>query len=681
MAITKVIVIQTDTQKAQKQLDKINLTIEQQEDLLKDIQRQIEKLEDIRGKTSKKDANRLKEINQEIKNQNKNLKRTKTRLTENKQARTKDNKALKDSVKNQRDYSGVLGVIDRQTGGAISGFQGMITGITGATKGFKLMRVAIIATGIGALVVAIMAVATALTNSEAGQNKFSKMMTQIGVVIGNVTDILGNFGNAIMSFVTGNFDDAFESINKVTEGIKNFGEETKKEIALAGQLADKRAEADKIDRELLLERAEANRKFNELREKAADKENVSIGDRIAALKEAGRIDEEITIKEIAAAKLRFEAKKLENSLSASTKEDLDEQVQLEAALINLETARLKKSKTLTAEITTNLREAESERKAIVAKKTADEKAADAIANAEIARLKKVQAFKDGLIVKDEDNRYKAAEKLKSDRLVALEALKLSKTEEQEMIVAIEQSFKDQKEIIDDQAKIVEDEEKAALLEKFNEDEILKLEQQQEKDLAELERLGGNEEEKNKIIAFYAKKTKKLEDKADKDKEKSDKAVGKAKIDIAMRSMALIGEIAGKGSAIGKAMAVGQTTISGIEGVQNAFTTANESPITAGFPAYPFIQASLAGVFSALQIRKILSTKADGKGATPSPIVSGGGAPQVAPPPPSFNTVGTSGTNQLAEAIGGQAPARAYVVSGDITTAQGLERNTIEGATI
>ena len=154
--------------------------------------------------------------------------------------------------------------------------------------------------------------------------------------------------------------------------------------------------------------------------------------------------------------------------------------------------------------------------------------------------------------------------------------------------------------------------------------------------------------------------------------------------MAKQGMALIGEIAGRGSAIGKAMAVGQATISGIEGVQNAYSTAQKSPVTAVFPAYPFIQAGLAGAFSALQIQKILSTKADGKGGGTSPRVSGGGggAAAVVPSlPPSFNTVGASDTNQLADAIGGQAPARAYVVSNDITTAQGLERNTIEGATI
>ena len=52
-------------------------------------------------------------------------------------------------------------------------------------------------------------------------------------------------------------------------------------------------------------------------------------------------------------------------------------------------------------------------------------------------------------------------------------------------------------------------------------------------------------------------------------------------------------------------------------------------------------------------------------------------------PPSFNTVGASSTNQLADAIGGQAqkPTRAYVVSTDVTTAQSLDRNIITGATV
>jgi len=56
---------------------------------------------------------------------------------------------------------------------------------------------------------------------------------------------------------------------------------------------------------------------------------------------------------------------------------------------------------------------------------------------------------------------------------------------------------------------------------------------------------------------------------------------------------------------------------------------------------------------------------------------------TAPTPPSFNVVGSSGTNQLASAIGGQTqqPLKAFVVSNDVTTSQELERNIITNASI
>ena len=52
-------------------------------------------------------------------------------------------------------------------------------------------------------------------------------------------------------------------------------------------------------------------------------------------------------------------------------------------------------------------------------------------------------------------------------------------------------------------------------------------------------------------------------------------------------------------------------------------------------------------------------------------------------PPAFNVVGASGETQLADAIGSQTqqPTRAYVVSNDVTTAQEMDRNIIEGASI
>lgn len=56
----------------------------------------------------------------------------------------------------------------------------------------------------------------------------------------------------------------------------------------------------------------------------------------------------------------------------------------------------------------------------------------------------------------------------------------------------------------------------------------------------------------------------------------------------------------------------------------------------------------------------------------------GGASQTQAP--SFNVVGQSGFNQIAGALGSAGPIQAFVVSGDVTTAQQLQNNTITQAT-
>lgn len=151
--------------------------------------------------------------------------------------------------------------------------------------------------------------------------------------------------------------------------------------------------------------------------------------------------------------------------------------------------------------------------------------------------------------------------------------------------------------------------------------------------------------------------------------KLDEDVKNAKVAIADQTLLLISEIAGKGSKIGKAAAIAQATLAGVQGVQNAFTTASASPITTVFPAYPFIQAGLAGAFSALQIGKMI------KGEKPASSGGGGGGGSSAPAAPSFNLVRGTGSNQIAESLSRESkPVKAFVVSGEVTSAQSLDRN-------
>ena len=63
--------------------------------------------------------------------------------------------------------------------------------------------------------------------------------------------------------------------------------------------------------------------------------------------------------------------------------------------------------------------------------------------------------------------------------------------------------------------------------------------------------------------------------------------------------------------------------------------------------------------------------------------SGSSGGMVAPPAPRFNVVGASGINQVAQSINQQAnnPIKAYVVSKDVTTAQSLDRNIVNAASM
>ena len=96
------------------------------------------------------------------------------------------------------------------------------------------------------------------------------------------------------------------------------------------------------------------------------------------------------------------------------------------------------------------------------------------------------------------------------------------------------------------------------------------------------------------------------------------------------------ELAKKAFNVNKALQLATATVNGIQSVQGAFTTATASPITTLLPAYPFIQAGLAGVFAAANIAKIAASKFGGGGGSVAPS---GGAPTTPsiPPPPTIAT--------------------------------------------
>ena len=135
-----------------------------------------------------------------------------------------------------------------------------------------------------------------------------------------------------------------------------------------------------------------------------------------------------------------------------------------------------------------------------------------------------------------------------------------------------------------------------------------------------------------------------------------------------------------------ASALASTYLAAVQAYQSQFVPIPDpsSPIRGGIAAGLAVAAGLANV---AQIKKQKFEAASFSPAkVPSQSVSsggagtGGGAGTSPSQAPQFNVVGQSGFNQVAGALGQQGPVQAFVVSGDVTTAQELQNNTITQAT-
>lgn len=128
----------------------------------------------------------------------------------------------------------------------------------------------------------------------------------------------------------------------------------------------------------------------------------------------------------------------------------------------------------------------------------------------------------------------------------------------------------------------------------------------------------------------------------------------------------------------KALGIAEAVINTAKAVNAALAQTTDPTPTQSFR---FGSAIAAGIAGALQVATIASTQFGGGGGGSSPNISRPTQTGISEQAPQFNTVGTSGTNQIAASLNDQnnRPVQAYVVAGEVTTAQSLNRKKVEEA--
>lgn len=541
-----------------------------------------------------------------------------------------------DTVSKNRDATRLL---DRATGGAITKFQDLQKGVTqgittvkGLSKTFKGLRVAIAATGIGLIVVALGTIATYwddikgfISGATAELERQKAELERTKQLLNDEVDILNS--QLRLSELKG------ESTDETLLALR-------KTLLVQQELV----KAELLENQALLEKQKARDNeitfFDKLKASFDVRKNYSYQEnlsRIEAEKKLTKTEEQI---------------ELEDKINNLKKE----QLKIDTSIANLDKDEVKRKQKIVDDI---------EKKKLEAKQQELQDIKD--------RLKLEEQVDDALILTKADKRAKERADIQQhyDDLLFDLTMANELTEETELALLEAKRIKLQEK----QAEFDEEDEAAKQKDRD------KFQEEQEERVKQAEAILEGE------LEMEEKKRKFKEDTLDNliqlggEESKLSKALLVAKQAIALQEFLIdIGALKNKASIVaaeanleaakgGSAIAAGTAETAKIGFPQNILPLLAYAGQAAGI-----IMAIKAAVSSTKSVAS--SAGGQSKGQTPSvqaPVISA----------PAFNIVGQSDTNQLAEAITGQTqePIKAYVVSNDVTTAQSLDRNIVQGATI
>ena len=522
-------------------------------------------------------------------------------------------------------FVGLAAGVDKMTGGLVTGFKKAVGGIRNGIKAMKSLKVAVAATGIGLLVIAITSLTSYFTKTQRGADKLSQAFKGIGAVIDVLVDRISTFGEGLFKIISGDFS---EGVALLKGSFSGLGDEIRNEAQAAIEL--EKAQQALEDRQIALIKTNAERQASiENLRLVAEDENKTNEQRAAALREAARLQNQIADDEIAIAKERARIIKERVALGESTRDDIKAQAEAEAEVIRLEGERDRRLRSLQTRLNA-FTEGTGENT------DATEENADAQ-----AKLNEEIAKRDQLLAQEE---AQLQEDLAAQYDTILQAQESAKTQE---LNAAEDKYN----------------QLLANAEKYGFDE------------AELTRMK-NEEINNINKKYY-----------DEDA-KNKQAAEIAKLQIVAGALNGLGQLVGEQTAAGKAISAAQATIDTYVGATKALaqggifgTIAAAGVVASGLASIRSIYATSVPAATQSSVNVGGTTIGGGSTSVQSPPTPNIPRPQLQSLNANigFDTSGANLGNQIAQSLQGQ-PMRAYVVNQDIQSTQKLDRKIEETAT-
>tara|TARA_R110000737_G_scaffold45984_1_gene66057 strand:+ start:1446 stop:3326 length:1881 start_codon:yes stop_codon:yes gene_type:complete len=595
-----------DTQDWVKTLDNVNESLNIQNKVITDLEKDLIKLKAKQDAIPKgawvagmdKLNDKIRETSSELKLEKNALKDLKNQQKEATTEVKKFTSANKGSNKEVKDGIGNFKVMGVSLNGVKKGFSQVIPM---AKAMFGTIRAGIMATGIGALVIGVMALIQSFKRSEAGQEKFQRIMAGIGAVTSQILDLFAELGTGII-----------DSFMNPIESLKNFG---------------------KTIQEFVMDKVELVIDGMGLMGSALSK--LFSGDFSGALDDAGegfvKINRGMNTVVILTEALVDGTKKLitaTGDLINETSKEVD-------ALIKVTTMR-QRAHHIDRKLKVERAKANREINDIRLKAEDREKFN---ATERIALLRKAQAIEEGITAKE----------IKSKQIL-VDALKLEQEQGLNNKATKDELAQLQADLINLDTKKLRSQRllQTQITTAVNEERAIKEQVIKDEDAAWAKKIADNDKWNKKQISDAQKV-------ADAKQLIAEKLEDTKQKTFQVASDAIV-SIAGEGSAIGKAAAAAMAIIN------------TKQAVTAALGAVPYgpwniAQAVATGVFGMAQVRDILSTKIPGGGGGGGGAGASVGASPQTPAPQMM-----SGAFELTGAQAPE-PVQAYVVSDDITNNQ------------
>ena len=202
-------------------------------------------------------------------------------------AASQEMNSLDKGIKNAGSgMKGLVGITDKFTGGAATGMINAYKGTLNFIKGLKLTKVALISTGIGAIVVLVGALVAAFLSTEEQAAKLKVMFAGLGAVVNRVTGFFKALGGFIVGLFTGGTEEALKNYNKEMSKLPGSMQEA---IDKAMELERRLQALNKAQRESATIQSRLSLRSKLILQEAKDI-NKTTEERIALIEEANEIE-------------------------------------------------------------------------------------------------------------------------------------------------------------------------------------------------------------------------------------------------------------------------------------------------------------------------------------------------------------------------------------------------------